>query len=116
MTAFARAKAAVAVWPGSLGGAAVAVDAADLADRYPERGFAFGWRLAVTFPDQVRRLELLLPIGFPWQPPRVALLDRPPFLTWPHVEKDGVLCLAPNTLEIGPGQPAKAGAFMLLEA
>jgi molybdopterin/thiamine biosynthesis adenylyltransferase len=116
MTAFARAKAAVAAWLGSLGGAAVAVDAADLADRYPERGFAFGWRLAVTFPDQVRRLELLLPIGFPWQPPRVALLDRPPFLTWPHVEKDGVLCLAPNTLEIDPGQPVKAVAFMLMEA
>jgi sulfur-carrier protein adenylyltransferase/sulfurtransferase len=116
MRAFPKAQAAVNTWLAAQGVHVDAVAADDLATRYPSRGFASGWRLAIQFSDQIRRLELLLPTGFPWQPPRVALLDRPPFLTWPHVERDGVLCLAPNTFEIDPDEPARAAAFLLKEA
>jgi molybdopterin/thiamine biosynthesis adenylyltransferase len=43
----------------------------------------------------------------------VALVDRPPFLTWPHVERDGLLCLASNTLEIDPNEPVASATAML---
>src|SRR5260221_7269797 len=56
---------------------------------YELRHAKAGWRLEVQFLDRRRRLDLLLIDGFPRRPPRVALVDRPPFLTWPHVEEDG---------------------------
>lgn len=59
-----------------------------------------GWRLNVDFGDRLRRLDLILPAGFPRVPPKVVLVDRPPFLTWPHVEEDGVLCLLPDSAEV----------------
>jgi len=72
--------------------------------------------LPVQFSSGVRRLDLLLPSGFPWQAPRVALVDRPPFLDWPHVEHDGVLCAAPSTLEVDPEDPAGVAASVLGDA
>jgi sulfur-carrier protein adenylyltransferase/sulfurtransferase len=110
--AFERARAAVADWLAQSGREANALTADGLA-RYSTRGFAAGWLIPVQFSDQLRRIELLLPIGFPWQPPRVALIDRPPFLTWPHVERDGLLCLAPNTVEIDPDDPVDTAKAML---
>jgi molybdopterin/thiamine biosynthesis adenylyltransferase len=112
MAAFRAAQAQVAVWLTRLGGNPEPIAASELS-RYVGRGFAAGWRFPVQFSNGIRRLELLLPIGFPWQPPRVALIDRPPFLTWPHVERDGLLCVASNTLEIDPNDPAGAAAVMV---
>ena len=112
MAGFRTAQAQVAAWLARLGGNPQPIPASELC-RYVGRGFAAGWRFPVQFSDSIRRLELLLPIGFPWQPPRVALIDRPPFLTWPHVERDGLLCVASNMLEIDPDDPAGAAAVMV---
>lgn len=116
MTDFATAAGEVEAWLASLGPSIEALSIDQLKASYPLRGLAAGWRLRVDFHDGERRLDLLLPVGFPWQPPRVALVDAPPFLTWPHVEKDNVLCLAPNNLEIDPDAPAAAAAYVLGEA
>lgn len=83
---------------------------------YKGRHAAAGWRLPIRLEDGVRRFDLLLPQGFPWEPVRVALVDRPAFLTWPHVEKDGVLCLATDSLEVNSDDPAGVAAYMLDEA
>lgn len=115
MAAFESAKAAVAAWLLRLG-AVLEVLTADGLRAYPGRAFAAGWRLAVQFSDGARRVDLLLPVGFPWQPPRIALVDRPPFLTWPHVERDGILCLASNMLDVDPDDPAGVAAYMLDDA
>jgi hypothetical protein len=102
----------VAAWLAQSGREARVLTAVELA-RYPTRGFAAGWLIPVQFSDGLRQMELLLPVGFPWQPPRVALIDRPPFLDWPHVEYDGLLCLGPNTLEIDPDNPRGSVIAML---
>lgn len=60
---------------------------------YRRRRFSDGWRAPVAFPSGERRLDTLIGDGFPFEVPRIALVDRPPYLTWPHVESDGVLCL-----------------------
>jgi sulfur-carrier protein adenylyltransferase/sulfurtransferase len=60
---------------------------------YPKRRVAYGWEVSVHFPDKVRRLHILIDDTFPFSAARIALVDRPEFLTWPHVEEDGVLCL-----------------------
>ena len=57
----------------------------------------------MNFSDGVvRRIDVLATASFPSVPVRTALVDRPPFMTWPHVESDGILCLLPNMAECDP--------------
>lgn len=112
---FEVARANVASWLAQLGAEWRSLTAEELR-AYPARGLAAGWRLSVQFSSGLRRLDFLLPSGFPWQAPRVALVDRPPFLDWPHVEHDGVLCAAPSTLEVDPDDPARVVASVLGDA
>jgi sulfur-carrier protein adenylyltransferase/sulfurtransferase len=63
--------------------------------KYRKHEAVVGWRIPIAFSDQTRRLDVFVTRGFPSVPPRIALVDRPDFLTWPHVEQDGVLCLLP---------------------
>jgi len=113
---FEAAKAAVAAWLERLGAAPLHPLSATELEKYKCRKAAFGWRLSVEIDEEVCCLDLLLPQGFPWQPVRIALVDHPPFLTWPHVEKDGVLCMAPDSLEVDPDNPAGVAACSLDEA
>lgn len=113
---FDAAKAAVAAWLERLGAAPLQSLSATELEKYKGRKAAFGWRLSVEIDEEVCRFDLLLPQGFPWQPVRIALVDLPPFLTWPHVEKDGVLCVAPDSMEVDPDDPAGVAACSLDEA
>ncbi|MCK1759087.1 ThiF family adenylyltransferase [Bradyrhizobium sp. 137] len=83
---------------------------------YRGRAAEKGWRFAADFPGGLRRLDLIVSAGFPSTPARVALVDRPPFLTWPHVEKDGVLCLFPDTTTMSVDDPYDGVASLLSEA
>jgi hypothetical protein len=83
---------------------------------YRGRAAEKGWRFAADFPGGLRRLDMILSAGFPSTPARVALVDRPPFLTWPHVEKDGVLCLFPDTTTMSVDEPYDGVAALLNEA
>ncbi len=112
MDAFSVAAKRVEDWLGQLGGAPQPLGGHDLA-RYPGRGFIAGWRLSVRFSDGDRRLDVLLTPSFPWTAPRIALVDRPSFLSWPHVEKDGVLCLSSNNLSVDPDQPVNIATYHL---
>jgi hypothetical protein len=112
---FAIAAKATAELLDRLGGSAAQLTRQQLA-AYPKRGFAAGWRVNVGIAGKPHSLDLLLTPGFPWQPPRVALVGAPPFLTWPHVEEDALLCLAPNTLETDADNPAGVVAVTLQSA
>lgn len=83
---------------------------------YPGRGAVKGWRFAADFPGGLRRLDVVVTAGFPFVPARIALVDRPRFLTWPHVEKDGVLCIFPDTTTMSVDEPYDGVAALLKEA
>ena len=83
---------------------------------YPGRGATHGWRLHARFSDAIRRLDFFVDRGFPRSQVRVALVDRPPFLTWPHVEKDGALCLLHGAASVDPFAPADVVAVLLGDA
>ncbi|SHM60579.1 E2 family protein B [Paracoccus solventivorans] len=81
---------------------------------YPTRRWVAAWRISVTFPDGVmRRIDVVVTAGFPTVPVRTALVDHPEFMTWPHVESDGVLCLLPNLAECDPDDPSDVAANLL---
>jgi molybdopterin/thiamine biosynthesis adenylyltransferase len=80
---------------------------------YRSRRVTHGWRIEITFPDQTRRLDVMAGPNFPRDAVIVALVDRPPFLSWPHVEKDGILCLLPSTTDIDHAAPAEVTANVL---
>ena len=82
------------------------LDARAIARCYPRRPYVAGWRVGITFPDgKLRRIDVVVTAGFPSIPVRTALVDHPPFMTWPHVESDGILCLLPNMAECDPDDP-----------
>ena len=81
---------------------------------YRSRHFVDGWRVPVQFSDGGRRnIDILVSQSFPRMPPRVALVDRPEYLTWPHIEHDGVLCLLPDSSEIDPTTPGEVATEIL---
>lgn len=81
---------------------------------YPTRHWVAAWRIAVAFSDGItRRVDIVATAWFPTVPVRTALVDHPEFMTWPHVESDGVLCLLPNLAECDPDDPADVAANLL---
>jgi molybdopterin/thiamine biosynthesis adenylyltransferase len=85
--------------------------------RYPvKHAFIAGWRLRAMVAGNVRELDALLDARFPRTPVRVALVDPPPFLTWPHVEQDGLLCLLPEEASVSHVDPVGAAREILLAA
>jgi len=55
-----------------------------------------GWRLELPVQGQSVEIDFILDIDAPYSKPRVVLVHPPRPLTWPHVEDDGKLCLAPD--------------------
>lgn len=86
-----------------------------LAAEYPGRGFDVGWRFQVPFQGGLkRRIDVLVREELPFRAPSISLVDRPQFLTWPHVESDGVLCLLGDASTTDALQP-RAVLMHLLE-
>ncbi|MEH2469151.1 NAD(P)-dependent dehydrogenase (short-subunit alcohol dehydrogenase family) [Nitrobacteraceae bacterium AZCC 2161] len=83
---------------------------------YRGRSAVVGWRFDAQFDDGVRRLDVIIPNSFPSSPARVALVDRPPFMTWPHVEEDGVLCLLPDYATLSVDDPYDGVISLVAEA
>lgn len=109
---FQSARAAVSASLRQLPGSVAKLGPAELR-AYQGRGSVAGWRLTIQFADGPRRVDLLVDEWFPRSAPRAALVDRPNFLTWPHVERDGVLCLLPGTAAVDPTNPAGAARVIL---
>lgn len=81
---------------------------------YPLRRWVAAWRVSVVFSDGVtRRIDVVASASFPTVPVRTALVDHPDFMTWPHVESDGILCLLPNLAEYDPDDPSAVAANLL---
>ena len=71
---------------------------------YKEREVESGWRLPVEVDGVIHYLDVLLSKEFPWQKVRIAIVPSRS-LEWPHVEKDGVLCLGTENDVFNPEDP-----------
>jgi sulfur-carrier protein adenylyltransferase/sulfurtransferase len=60
---------------------------------YDNGSYHSGWRFDLKTVTGVTLLNLLLDTNTPFSEPRIAIVAKGNFLTWPHVEKDGLLCL-----------------------
>jgi predicted Fe-Mo cluster-binding NifX family protein len=63
----------------------------DLADY--QNDFRTGWEIPDLCTDGAIKLRVLLPALAPTAPVRLAVFPAPSVLTWPHLEKRGLLCL-----------------------
>ena len=91
------------------------LDTKELAS-YRARSAVIGWRLDLRFDDGNRRVDVIIPSSFPSSPVRIALVDRPPYMTWPHVEEDGILCLVPDYTTFSVDRPGDGVIWLLHEA
>jgi sulfur-carrier protein adenylyltransferase/sulfurtransferase len=99
------------------GANATVLTAAELRSDYPRRhDFVAGFRVAVEIEAEQRRFDVLLPADFPFSAPRVALVDRPQFLTWPHIEQEGLICLLPSMATVDPADAIGQVKFQLAES
>ncbi|MGL3111214.1 ThiF family adenylyltransferase [Bradyrhizobium sp. BR 1432] len=90
------------------------LDQATISTCYPSRRWVAAWRVSVVFSDGgTRRVDVVATAAFPTVPVRTALVDHPDFMTWPHVESDGILCLLPNMAEYDPDDPSAVAANLL---
>lgn len=85
------------------------------AGRLPE-AFSEGWELATTVEGATVRLRVLIDTRFPWSKPRVALVDPPPSPSYPHVEKDGLICVFAEVDEADPRNPVGTAKAVLAGA
>lgn len=68
-----------------------------------------GWRLIVPVLDRGLELDFILDIDAPYSMPRIFLFHPPRPLTWPHVEEDGKVCLAPDGATVASFPPEESG-------
>lgn len=75
---------------------------------YASRAAVAGWRVTIL-ADQAgrRRIDVLVDASFPFSRPTLVLVDRPPFGTWPHVERDGALCIWPDGARLAASPPGE---------
>ena len=57
------------------------------------RSYVAGWQLVLETAVARHRVNVYADHQFPFSIPRFCLVDGPSFLTWPHIEEDGLMCL-----------------------
>lgn len=83
----------MARWPGTL-----TLDADYLKKRFPMRPeLAAGWRLPNVLPKAPQELIVAVNTQFPWSLPIVALPEPTNVVTYPHVERDGHICVVSSS-------------------
>lgn len=83
---------------------------------YDLRSLVAGWQVAIKTTVIVRRIDIGVDDHFPFSLPHFFLVDRPPLLTWPHIEADGHLCLLDDTVVAKFGQPEAVIGDLLRDA
>jgi len=61
--------------------------------RFSAHSIERGWEVSVDVAGAARALLVLLPTGFPYARPRIALASEETLLRWPHFEEHGLACL-----------------------
>lgn len=83
---------------------------------YEGRSLIAGWEFHVEIGLVARRLRVALDSRFPLSLPNFFVVDRPEFLTWPHIEEDGRLCLRADNKVNKPDRPAEIVGVLLGQA
>jgi molybdopterin/thiamine biosynthesis adenylyltransferase len=77
--------------------------------------FAQGWRIGLPVGDDTHPVDVLIDDRFPFSIPRIALVNAPPPLTWPHAEPN-LLCLYDEFTSTDVVRPAAVLAVVLEKA
>ena len=75
-----------------------------------------GWEIPGLCSNSHYKLRLLLDKNFPFHPPRVAVSPAPPVLSWPNLEKGGLLCLLPESASVATNDPPAVVLSLLDDA
>lgn len=73
--------------------------------RYEAKDPIHGWVVPFEYQADCFDLQLVLLQDFPWVKPRVYCTEKFQFMQFPHIEKDGALCLYPPGTEHSPLNP-----------
>lgn len=79
----------------------------------PREGFPERWRIGAAVSGKPINLVIGLSHEYPRALPRVAVIDAPPFGTWPHVERDGTVCVTSSAERFDRDQPVAVARGLL---
>ncbi|MGF1456274.1 MAG: ThiF family adenylyltransferase [Alphaproteobacteria bacterium] len=86
-------------------------------EQYHKKDYELGWRVPVKFSDgKLRQIHILADGGFPYTAPRIAVAKGPGVLAWPHLERDGLLCILPTCAAVSSEDPVRVVEYVLGEA
>ena len=71
----------------------------------PKGPWAAGWGYRVEVVGELKDMVVVIDTAFPWSAPHVYLHRPPPLGTFPHLEKDGLVCVAPSRTPADPSDP-----------
>ena len=75
-----------------------------------------GWFAELQADGRLFRIRILLGLDFPFHPPEILLQDTSLYLTFPHVEKTGKLCLTSGPATFSPARPKDTMKYLLDQA
>ncbi len=83
---------------------------------YSSRAAITGWRTELHLSNVIYEIDIVVDRNFPFSAPRIALVDKSKFLSWPHVERDGCLCLLHAQASIKTSTSTELIQYLLKEA
>ena len=78
------------------------LNASELEPAFIPARFTHGWLLTLDVGGTSMDLHMFIDEQFPWTAPRVGLSPPPPFPSYPHVERDGLVCVLSHVAECDP--------------
>ncbi|MBT3028021.1 MAG: ThiF family adenylyltransferase [Candidatus Thiodiazotropha sp. (ex Ctena orbiculata)] len=86
-------------------------------NQYRQRMATHGWRIPLDrWAQGDPALDMIIDGAFPYAAPRVALEDRTGVLIWPHVERDGGLCVFPEHATVSSEDPVYVAKSVIEDA
>lgn len=71
-----------------------------------DRQFIAGWHAKRSVLDGVEfSLHVLLDQDYPYSPPQIFVVDGPKALEWPHLDRNGKLCITPQNTAVDVDDP-----------
>lgn len=83
-------------------------------ENYKTRGAKEGW--VIQLPDTSYRMIIFVDNRFPFSIPKTAIEPAPEPLKYPHIEKDGYLCVAENAVPKDENAIEKVAHYVLAES
>lgn len=89
---------------------------AEISQIYNKVDISAVWQFTCEIRSKEIDVNLIIPVDFPYNPPKVGVASPPAFLEFPHIDEDGVLCSQPLSSTYSSETPVDTTNIILRDA